>query len=92
MSFLQWFLLGNQAVVAVVLQPLAVQLPAPAGELKQRSLGCRYVHPDGYRHAAHCLVQAEAVCDDAELERRWRAVLERHSGSPRLWRAYLQFR
>lgn len=47
MSFLQWFLLGNQAVVAVVLQPLAVQLPAPAGELKQRSLGCRYVHPDG---------------------------------------------
>lgn len=37
-------------------------------------------------------MQAEAVCDDAELERRWRAVLGRHPGSPRLWRAYLQFR
>ncbi|KAL4443524.1 hypothetical protein ABPG75_011261 [Micractinium tetrahymenae] len=35
---------------------------------------------------------AEAVCEDAELERRWRAVLGRHPGSPRLWRAYLQFR
>ena len=36
--------------------------------------------------------QAEAVCDSGELERRWRAVLARHAGSPRLWRAYLHHR
>lgn len=36
--------------------------------------------------------QAETVCEEKELERRWRAVLAKHSGSPRLWRAYLHQR
>ncbi|KAL4447355.1 hypothetical protein ABPG77_007388 [Micractinium sp. CCAP 211/92] len=50
------------------------------------------LHPGSDELLLALLSTAEAVCDDAELERRWRAVLERHSGSPRLWRAYLQFR
>lgn len=40
----------------------------------------------------HPQEQAEAVCDDAELGRRWKAVLARHEGSPRLWVAYLHHR
>ena len=55
-------------------------LPGPRSNLALSS-GPRFAAP-----------QAEAVCDSGELERRWRAVLARHAGSPRLWRAYLHHR
>ncbi|EFN57952.1 hypothetical protein CHLNCDRAFT_142066 [Chlorella variabilis] len=50
------------------------------------------LHPGSDELLLALLKAAEAVCDDSELERRWRAVLARHSGSPRLWRAYLHHR
>lgn len=32
------------------------------------------------------------ICDEAEMAKRWQAVLEAHPGSARLWLAFLHFR
>lgn len=49
----------------------------------------------GIPSAAVCVprpLQAQLLCTEEELEARWRRVLARHGGSPRLWRRYLQYR
>ena len=74
--------------------------PAVAGATSAAAGGC--VHSSTAAFARGCPAnccrtrplpcpapQAEAVCDEQELERRWRWVLARHGGSARLWRAYL---
>lgn len=37
------------------------------------------------------LEAARPLCDERELNRRWRSILQQHPGSPLLWRAYLSW-
>ncbi|KFM25731.1 NRDE2-like protein [Auxenochlorella protothecoides] len=49
-------------------------------------------HPGSERLLLALLEAAKVICDEAEMARRWRAVLEAHPDSPALWRAFLHSR
>ncbi|KAL6770078.1 hypothetical protein ACKKBG_A33510 [Auxenochlorella protothecoides x Auxenochlorella symbiontica] len=49
-------------------------------------------HPGSERLLLALLEAAKVICDEAEMARRWRAVLEAHPDSPALWRAFLYSR
>jgi hypothetical protein len=49
-------------------------------------------HPGSDELLLALLGAAEAVATPEQLRERWRSILARHSGSARLWRAFLSWR